>query len=304
MIAALAQRIRSKPYETQVVLLTAMLATVRLLIALAIDANRPVPSPVELTTDFSLLLVFAGLLLLGLYKADFSTVPTVFGVTIVLLLGFSFLQLNGVNGTSRFNYYSGIYVIILLYSGKRLSLLLVFQFLLVTALAVCFYMGWPWVNSWVLPIPPDPYDFVFALIALGLLSYYLKFITLREIEKFENVSEELRLRVAEAKTTNHTLVEQGIALQRAQQHLEEEVAKRTAALERQQKALDAYNILNTTSLEAPIAELKELIATIHTQDHFYDMLKASHQELGVVFRHIKESLETTGALDRTKIRPQ
>ncbi len=304
MIAALAKRISSKSYETQVVLLTAFLAVIRLVIALYVDSNRPVPNLFELVTDVLLLLVFAGLLLLGLYKADFFTVPLVFGVAVVLLLGMSFVLLNGVNGTSRFNYYSGIYVIVLLYNGRKLSVLLVFQFLLVVFLATCFYLEWPLLTSWVLPIPPDPYDFVFGLLALGLLSYYLKFITLREIETFENVSEELRLRVAEAKKTNHTLVEQGVALQRAQQNLEREVARRAEKLERQQMALDAYNKLNTTSLEAPIAELNELISSFDTQDNFSDMLKASQQELNIVFKTIKENLEATGELDRTKIRPQ
>jgi hypothetical protein len=231
-------------------------------------------------------------------------VPAAFGLLIVLLLGFSFVELNGVNGTSRFNYYSGIYITVLLFGGRQLLALLLFQMILLAVLAAGLYFQWPALRQWVLPLGPDPSDFVFALVALGMLSYYLKSMTLREISTFEEVSEELRLRVGEAKRINQSLVQQGLALQAAQQHLEEEVTKRTEALERQQMAIEAYNRLNTTSLQAPISELGQLIEQCGRHDHLCEMLVVSQQELNMVFATIKSNLEETGQVDRTKIRTQ
>ena len=303
MLAGLIKQVKSKPYETQVVLLVALLAIVRLVIALWIDAQRPEPSTRELLTDVGLLLVFGGLLVLGMYKANFTRVPSAFGFLIVLLLGFSFVELNGVSGTSRFNYYSGIYIVGLLFGGRQLLALLSFQMVLIAILAAGLYFQWPWLQQLVLPIGPDPSDFLFALVALGLLSYYLKSMTLREISKFEEVSEELRLRVAEAKRTNQSLVKQGVALQNAQELLAVEVSRRTEALERQQMAIEAYNRLNTTSLGAPISELGQLIERCGRHDHLCEMLIVSQQELSMVFENIKNNLEETGQVDRTKIRP-
>jgi hypothetical protein len=170
--------LRRKSYETQVVLLTAFLATLRLFLALYVDTTRAEPNSTEILTDVTLLLVFGSLLVLGLRQANFQSVHPLFGFLIIFLLGLNFIEFEGVKGTSRFNYYSGIYVIVLIYSGRWLYGLLAFQFLFLVFLSASLFLELPWARQFFLDFQPEPTDFLFALLALGLLSFYLKNITL------------------------------------------------------------------------------------------------------------------------------
>lgn len=299
-ITALLQK---KPYETQVVLLTALLATLRLFVALYVDTQRENPSAAELLTDATMLLVFGLLLVLGLRQANFQSVHPLFGLLIIILLGFNFLEFKGVAGTSRFNYYSGIYVVALVYAGRWLYVLLSVQLLFLVFLTFSTLTQASWVQFFYLDFEPDPTDFLFALVALGFLSFYLKGITLREVDKFEQFSRELNLKVAEAKTVNRSLVEQRLALQQAQEGLEAEVVRRTKTLEAKQLAIENYTRLNTTALQDPVKELGKLMDEFSPTDSMTVMLRVSHQELSVVFNSIKDTLEAQEELHRSKIRP-
>jgi hypothetical protein len=109
--------------------------------------------------------------------------------------------------------------------------------------------------------------------------------------------------VITAKDLNHTLVEQGKALQNAQRHLEDQVNRRTRALEEQQVAIEKYIKLNTTVLQSPIDELNRSMDEMKSTDTLVTMLDISREELNVVFRSIKGTLEAQEELHRTKIRP-
>lgn len=292
-----------KSYETQVALLIALLATLRLIIALGIDLTRPQLNAAEIITDTALFLLFGSLLVLGLRKANFSSVNPIFGFLIIVLLGINFLQFGGIAGAARFNYYCGIFVVILLYSGRWLSALLIVQFIFLLIITFASVFEWGWAKNFFLDLGPDPTDFIFALLTLGLLSFYLKAITLNEVEKFERFSAELNKKVGYARRLNHSLVKQGEDLKRAQVHLEQEIKKRTEALERQKAAIESYIHINTSVLQAPIEELHHSLENISKPDMLQSMLLVSKSELNDVFKSIKATLEAREELNRNKLRP-
>src|SRR5579859_1757335 len=133
---SLLQAHRNRPYETQVVLLISMLATMRLIMAVVSDLFQQEVQQVETLTDFSLLLLFGGLLLFATRQLNFSAVHPWFGAVLIVLLAFNFLEFGGVRGNSRFNYYAGFFVIILLYTGRPQYLLLICQGVALIALTI------------------------------------------------------------------------------------------------------------------------------------------------------------------------
>ncbi len=275
---------------------------IRIIIALYFDIIRVTPSPVELLTDSALFLVFGTLLIMGLRRANFQSINPIFGLLIIVMLALNFIEFNGVNGLARFNYYSGFFVIVLLYSGSRLIYLLIFQFALLVAATLVTYYQVPWISFLMVNLPLEPTDFLFALGALGLLSFYLKGITMDETRKYEALSDTLQVKVEEEREMYETLTKQGLALQQAQQQLEQEVKRRSKSLEAQQQAIEEYIHLNTRVMKEPIQQLNQTLAALETKDNLSEMLKASGEELRTVFEQITKTLESEEELTRSKIR--
>lgn len=295
--------LRLRPYETQVLLLVAFLGSARLVLALVLDLLNPAITLTELLTDLGLLVIFSGILIAGLKKANFKSVHPSIGAVLILLLALNFVEFGGAAGVSRYNYYCGFFVIILLYAQRSLVVLLSFQLVVLVAATAATYFQMEWTQAFLIAGAPLTLDFLFAVISLGILSYYLKVITLAEIHKLDLSNERLRQQVNQAKQMNARLISQGKELLAAQLHLEEEVLRRTKALEKQQHAIEKYIYINTRVLQEPITNLNNVLNGVVPTDTVSTMLVLSKKELNDVFGRIKVTLESEEELHRTKIKP-
>jgi len=294
--------LENRPAEVQVVLLICLLGTLRIITALIVDFLRPQQSTPELVTDFSILLVFISLLVLVYRKVSFKAVHPIFGVFIILLLGINFLQFGGVEGTNCFNYYSGIYVVVMLYAGRTLYGLIFVQLGFLATLIYLVFINHPFYQNFLIGIDKESStEFIFSLIAIAVFTFYLKRITLYEITKAESKSNELNQKVRESKKLNRQLVLQSEELKKAQEALRKEVNQRVAALEIRKAAIEQYIHHNTTTLKDPLQQLSTAINELKEDSQLCTLLRLSHIELNSVIQSINEALQSENSLDRTTL---
>ncbi len=292
--------LENRSAETQVVLLICILAMVRIIIALILDLSRSVYSISELITDFSIFFLFLSLLIIVQRKPSFNRVHPLFGIMIILLLGLNFLQFGGVEGTNSFNYYAGIYVVVMLYSGRRLCILVSVQLILLMLLIYLVYSRHPLYELFLINIDSESsIEFIFSLVSIAVFTFYLKRVTVSEIAILESKIDEVRLKVRESKTLNHELITQSKELKRAQKALKEEVTIRANAIENQNEAIEQYIHHNTATLHDPLQHLSSAVNGFSGETQLHTLLKLSHAELNHVVTRINHTLQSEIKLNRS-----
>ena len=91
----------------------------------------------------SIILLVLTLLALQSWKRPISKINIVFGLLISILLGLNFLQFGGVSGYAKFNYYAGLYVIIMIYSHWQLFVAVAFHLTLLLIIILLDYFNHP-----------------------------------------------------------------------------------------------------------------------------------------------------------------
>jgi hypothetical protein len=292
--------LENRTAEVQVVLLICTLAILRIFLALVLDLSRPVHSVSELITDSSIFILFVSLFIIAQRKLSFKRVHPVFGVLIMLLLGLNFLQFGGVEGTNCFNYYAGIYVIVMLYSGRRLYILISVQLILLTMLIYLVFIKHPIYETVLISIDSESsIEFVFSLLSIAVFTFYLKRVTVSEISMLELKIQEVRVKVKESKVLNQELIVQSKELKKAQQALKEEVTIRAKALENQNEAIEQYIHHNTDTLKNPLHQLSLAVNEFNGETQLHLFLKLSLAELNQVIASINQTLQSETKLNRS-----
>lgn len=292
--------LQDRPAEAQVILLISSLAIIRIVVALILDLTKPAYSWSELITDLSIFILFLTLLVIASRNLSIKKVHPVFGVLIIGLLGINFLQFGGIKGTNCFNFYTGIYVIVMLYGGRTLYFMLGLKMLLLIILLVLIQMNAPLYNYLLINIETESSsELVFSLVAIAVFTFYLKRVTSLEIQTLEFKNDEVRAKVTESKSLNHELVDQSKELKQAQKILKGEVDLRVKAIENQNEAIQQYIYHNTDTLTDSLHHLSKAIEQFKGETQLHTLLKLSHVELTQVITGIHQTLQSTEKLDRS-----
>jgi hypothetical protein len=294
--------LENRTAEVQAVLLICILAIVRMVVALVLDFSKSERSIAEIITDSSIFIVFVLLFILAQRKLTFQGVHPIFGVLIVLLLGINFLQFGGVDGTNCFNYYAGIYVIVMLYSGRRLYILVAVQLIFLALLIYLVFIKHPVYEALLINVTKSSVEFVFSVVSISYFAFYLKLVTVSEIEKLELKVQEVRSKVRESKILNQELIAQSRELKKAQKHLMAEVSLRARDIESQNEAIEQYIYHNTDTLQGPLNHLSTAVSEFKGETQLHTLLRVSHAELTHVITGINQTLQSDAELNRGVIK--
>lgn len=294
--------LENRSAEVQAVLLICILAIFRMTIALVLDLSRPTPLVFELVTDSSIFIIFLSLFILAQRKLSFTGVHPIFGVLIILLLGVNFLQFGGVNGTNCFNYYAGIYVIVMLYSERNLRVLISLQLVFLLVLIYLVFVNHPLYESVLINKTKSSIEFVFSLTSIAIFTFYLKRVTVSEISNLELKIAEVRSKVKESKILNRELITQSKELKKAQKILTGEVSERAKAIQNQNEAIEQYIVHNTDTLKGPLNDLSVAVSEFKGETQLHTLLRVSHAELLLVITGINQTLQSDAKLNRSAIK--
>jgi len=296
------QILRDRPYESQVILLASGLGVLRVGIGIIGDliaGNQPLS---EIFTIVSFFLVFLGLFYYSYKNKSIKKVNPAIGIILILLLAINFIQYKGTEGTTEFNYYSGIYLIVILYNKRTLTVLLGLQ-LLILAVLIFLQMRAPEILQPLVIGAEFLYiDFIFSLAAIIIITFFLKKLTIEETAKLEKLSLQLTSSTNEMKRKNHLLIEQGNKLKALQFRLEKEVNERTDSIEAQNNSIEKYIRYNTDHLTLPLDNLTRAIKNFPNQSTLQTLLHITSGELNQVVMDIKNTLEKDGQIDRHKLK--
>jgi len=294
-------KLKEKNYEEIVLFLLALLGVSRMVIALLLDVIRTRPVAAEIATDTILLGVFIWLLKVANKVKSQQEISIVFGVIASLLILVNYLEFGGAMGNARFNFYAGIFLIVMLYSGKRMNWLLILYFSLMMFINYGFIMEKEWMAQFKIEAGYNLANFIFTLICITLLTVFLKYITEAQIDRYESLNIELRTKIRESKQANRKLGKQHQELAKAQAILEQEVKLKTEALEAKNRAIENYIKYNTNYLQSPLVTLDQLVTEIKGNETMPVLLRASCAELKTVIENIKITFDSEEHLDRTKV---
>jgi hypothetical protein len=301
---AIYQKFRSSfekaTYSTQIILLISSFGALRIVIAIIIDLIGPI-RPLELMVDITLLIIFLSVCILLVKKPLIQYLPLIVGVFFAILINLNFANFKGVEGSSKFNFYGGLYLLIMMYEGWRLRFILVFYFLLATFIICANYFSPELLSSLILTDEVQPYDFIFIALAISLFTFYLRGITENANRQLEGLGKTLNEKVREAKKQNADLIKQSAELKAAQNNLENEVSYRTLQLQNKNERIENYIHLNTVKLVEEIGYIRNALTSIQADTQLKQLLKISVSELLDVSAKINDTIKKENRLLREKL---
>lgn len=294
------QRTRNLPIETLMVLLICSLGSLRVAIAVVQDIFFGV-RPGEILVDASILVSLLGILYIT-WRSPLKRIHASFGIILTLLLALNFIQFGGVDGYSKFNYYAGLFILIMIYSHRAMIITVTFHLLTLLVLLVLEHIHHPLLNIFFIHQHPQSYDFWFTLLTLSFFTFYLKEVTIQKGESLTRLNELLRERVRESRKLNRLLAERNETLKKAQAKLESEVTRRSLTLQLKNQAIENFIQTNQQELAKPVQELVNAIDTLDERYKYSAYLKNTARELETITKSIYAKLENNIPLDRQNTR--
>lgn len=294
------QTIYSLEYESQLLALICGVAMVRIVVELISDFIEQ-SRPEVVAINFTIFLLIA-MLLYSSIKNNFKSVHFIFGLVLTVLLAIIILIFGGMHGYAKFNYYTSIYFIVMVYTGKNLKVLLALNFLfLILVLAIGLVSPW-WLAIVDLGSSYSRLDFWFTLVILSSFSFYLKWITMAQGKMFSELNIKMARQVRESRKLSVMLHRANVELKQTQANLETEVNARTEILAKKNQSTEAYIKLNTTELIEAVDDLLLSMRTLNSTSQYAGMIKVSSEDLATVVEIMRTTLQQNGWIDRKHLR--
>ncbi|HEX5167819.1 MAG TPA: hypothetical protein VFW11_01495 [Cyclobacteriaceae bacterium] len=298
----LRRRFNSLSLETQIVFMICGLGSIRTLFAVVIDLVGDTRTG-EVLVDATILFVLS-LLAYLCWEKSISNISIVFGFAISVLLALNFLQFGGFSGYAKFNYYAGLYIIIMIYSRRELFVTVEFHLILLVTIILIDYLNLPVEQLLFINSTPQVVDFWFTLIVISIFAYHLKRLTDIYSQRLSGLNIDMANRVKEARTLNKLLQEKNNELKLAQQHLEREVSRRSEVFNNKNRSIENFLKVNTSDLVDPIQELVGLIGNVRNESPLSELLRKSATDLETVSGSIREVILSDQPINRKNINPR
>jgi len=300
LFSGIRNRFQNFAFESQIILLICGLGSLRTAVAVALDFFEGTRSE-EILVDVGILTIL--LLVLGIiWRKPFTKIPIGIGLMLTILLAFNFIQFGGVDGYTKFNYYAGLFIVIMIYNGRSLYITVGFHMIVLITLLILEYVNHPILENFLISQHPQSNDFWFTLITLSLFTYYLKEVTILKGEHLTKLNNLLGERVRESRKLNRLLAEKNNALKMAQANLEHEINKRSETLRVKNQAIESFIQTNQQELIDPVQELVKAIQQLNQNSRYGMYLKSTGVELESVAKSIYRKLDNNEPLSRKNTR--
>lgn len=299
-ITEIRHRIQNLTFESQIILLICGLGSFRVSVAVSIDLLKGKRSE-ELLVDTGVLLILLVVLYVT-WRKPLEKIHIAIGFILTLLLALNFIQFGGVDGYSKFNYYSGLFILIMIYNHRARVITVSFHLLVLLIILMLEYLDHPILEPLFIHQHPQSSDFWFTLLTLSFFTFYLKEVTVQKGESLTKLNDLLGERVRESRKLNRLLAEKNDALKRAQANLESEVSRRSVTLQVKNQAIENFIQTNQQELIQPVQELVRTINAIDESSPYTVYLKGTGKELEAIAKSIYTNLDNNIPIDRKNTR--
>lgn len=243
-----------------------------------------------LIIDVLILLVFCSLCFL-IYKHKIRSIPLVIGITLLVLLIFSYVQFGGVLGATEYNIMGLGVIFVLAYSRKKLVFLMILYVLLIVAANLDLrYEGW--LTQRFFKYNSTSLDtYLTTLLTLVLIILYFKNALIRESSRIMELRIKLGGQVETIRQQQKELKDQKQFLQKVNGRLAEEIKSHSNEIDRQNRAMKDYIWLSTESLQIPLKRIRKCVADLSDHGALEGKLKDQVDELTVVVKNLKSELK-------------
>jgi hypothetical protein len=292
MITPILDTLRRKDFEVQIWCVTMVIAAARTLKAVIQDLTGTIHPPI-LAIDVLILCTFCALGYL-IYTNRITRVPLAAGPMLLVLLIFSYVQFDGILGTTEYNLMGLGVLFVLVYDHRTLQWLMVVYLLAI--LGANYYVR---ADAPVEPAPPGsasgPLDnFFTTLVAALILILYFKDALIRESRRILQLRQELGRKVDIITLQHQELERSKQQLREANADLQAQIHEHTQQIVRQNKAIEDYMRLSSESLTEPLRNIMAETVGLRDDTFLERQLKQEVSELHVIVRNLRDELRHHG----------
>ncbi|HLT82276.1 MAG TPA: hypothetical protein VKZ86_14710 [Cyclobacteriaceae bacterium] len=284
--------LRQKDFEVQIWCVTMAIAALRTLKAVIQDLTGSIHIPI-LIIDVLILVTFCTLCAL-IYLNKIRRVPLAAGPILLGLLIFSYIQFDGIFGTTEYNLMGLGVLFVMVYDYRTLRWLMVLYLLAILGANYYVRVGGP-----VEPSPAGtasgPLDnFFTTLLAVLILILYFKDALIRESRRILQLRQELGRKVDIITLQHQELERRKRQLHEANANLQAQIHEHTQQLVRQNKAIEDYMRLSSESLTEPLRNIMAETGGLADETFLERQLKQEISELHVIVHTLREDLRRHG----------